>query len=204
MFTYSIFNIILIGVLSFTLLLLSIGMLLSLRFQKKQQKRYNEVIKIVNEKKDEVINVKSGLTEEEIYKVDPDVNIQSLTTELFDKFKGLQLKIKNHDSNNIENLATTPTLEFVKSRIDAYKNNGYYEVMDDIELQGYSIIEFEKEKLKLRIHVVCKNYKKLGDEVISGSDIKPIEEIIIIEYVKIDDNWVIIDVDKVLERKIAN
>lgn len=196
-------GIIFIMAISFTLILIGIGMIISLRFQKKQQKKFEEVEEIVKSKQNVIFEFKSGLTNEELLRVNPKLDIGSLATDLFNTFKELEFKIKTHDDTNLEKLVVGTTLNFIKSRIDTYRVNGYYEVMDDIELLEYAFVEYNKESLKFRIKVNCINFKKINDDIISGNESKKIEEILIISYRYVSNKWLIDDIDKVLEKKMA-
>ena len=195
--------IIFIMAISLTLILIGVGMLLSLKFQKRQQKKLKEVEDIVKSKQNVIFEFKSGLTNEELLRINPKLDINGLATCLFNTFKELELKIKNHDDSDLDKLVVGTTLNFIKSRIDTYKINGYFEVVDDIDLLEYAFVEYNKDSLKFRIKINCINYKKINNDIISGSEFKKLEEVLIISYKNISNNWLIEDIDKVLEKKMA-
>ena len=195
--------IIFIMAISLTLILIGVGMILSLKFQKRQQKKLKEVEDIVKSKQNVIFEFKSGLTNEELLRKNPKLDINGLATCLFNTFKELELKIKNHDDSDLDKLVVGTTLNFIKSRIDTYKINGYFEVVDDIDLLEYAFVEYNKDSLKFRIKINCINYKKINNDIISGSEFKKLEEVLIISYKNISNNWLIEDIDKVLEKKMA-
>ncbi len=195
--------IIFIMAISLTLILIGVGMLLSLKFQKRQQKKLKEVEDIVKSKQNVIFEFKSGLTNEELLRINPKLDINGLATCLFNTFKELELKIKNHDDSDLDKLVVGTTLNFIKSRIDTYKINGYFEVVDDIDLLEYAFVEYNKDSLKFRIKINCINYKKINNDIISGNEFKKLEEVLIISYKNISNNWLIEDIDKVLEKKMA-
>ena len=94
--------------------------------------------------------------------------------------------------------------ELYTSKIASMQEKDTKHVIDGIDLMGYSIIEFEKEKLKFRVSINCFDYKLKNEEIISGSNLEKLSQINIITFEKIDDKWLISNIEKAFEQKLSN
>lgn len=195
-------NFILVIFLSIVIFICSIGILIATRFQNKQKKKYQECLRLIKEKEDGTLSVKNGLDIEEIKKVDKNIDPNKLMMKLYDTYLELINKLNNNDKD-FENILNGFIKEFYENKIDIYNQRGYLEIIDSIELVNYSITEFEKEKLKFRVSITCFNYKKVNDQIISGSNLERVEQIIILTYVKNKKKWLINNIEKVYEKKLS-
>lgn len=180
-----------------------IGIIMAINFQKKQNKKYNNCVKLINEKKTDTIKIKDGLTNEEINKIDPSVDADKLMLELYNTYLDLENKMKSFDKN-LDMTLTGFMKDFYISKIDNYSNSGFSDTTDGIELIGYSIIEFKKNLLKFRIKMNCFNYKKKNNKIVSGSNLEKVEQVIILTFKKVENKWLINKYEKVYERKLSN
>ena len=195
-------NYIVVISLSIVILICSIGIIISMRFQNKQKKKYQECVRLIKEKEDGTLNVKNGLDIEEIKKIDKNIDPNKLMMKLYDTYLEFVNKLNNNDKG-FENILSGFIKEFYENKIDIYNQRGYVEVIDSIELVNYSITEFEKEKLKFRVSITCFNYKKVNDQIISGSNLERVEQIIILTYIKNKRKWLINNIEKVYEKKLS-
>lgn len=195
-------NIVVVVIASVTIIICSICIIIATKFQKKQKKKYNEVLNIVKEKEGEIFKVKDGLTKEDISKIDSKVNLDKLMQELYNTYVKLETKIKKLDSK-LDNILVGYLKEFYINKIENFKENGYADITDGIELINYSITEYSKEKLKFRVNINCFSYKTINNEIVSGSNLEKIQRIIILTYENIDNKWLISAYDKVYEKKLS-
>ena len=194
---------ILIIIISIVIIICSVGIITSSRFQRKQKKKYKEVNKLVKENKNLTFQVKNGLSKEEINNIDNEVDVDLLMKELYDTYLRFENKMKSFDVN-LDDVLVGYIREFNKNRIENFKNRGFADITDGIELINYSITEFGKEKLKFRVTINCFSYKKVNDEIVSGSNLEKVERIVILSYEKINNQWLISDYDKIYEKKLSN
>lgn len=196
-------NAIVIVIISVIVFVCSLGIVLATKFQRKQKQKYNDCLNIIKEKENSTFQVKNGLSKEEIEKIDSNVNVDKLMSDLYNSYLSLQEKLKNMDSN-FDDLLTGYVKEFYINKIESLNQKGYRDVTDGIDLINYSITEFSKEKLKFRITINCFEYKLLNDKIVSGSNLEKKEQISIITYEKVNNEWLISNIEKVLERKLSN
>ena len=175
----------------------------ALKFQKKQKKKYSDLEKIINERQNEFFCVKDGLSYEDIVNIDNSVNVNELMKSLYETYLSFEDKIKNSDKN-FDGILTGFFKDFYINKIDNYKINGYKEINDRINLTGYSISEFSKDKLKFKIDISCFNYKMLNDSIVSGSNLYRVQQIALITYEKVENKWLISNYDKIYERKLSD
>lgn len=195
-------NIIVVVIATVSIIVCSIGIIIATKFQSKQKKKYKAVLNIVKEKEGEVFRVKDGLAKEDINKIDDSVNVDKLMQELYDTYLQLENKIKKSDSK-LDNVLVGFLKEFYINKIENFKEKGYADITDGIELINYSIIEYNKEKLKFRVTINCFSYKTINNEIVSGSNLEKMQKIIILTYEKTNDKWLISSYDKVYERKLS-
>ena len=191
-----------IAVVTITIIVSSIGIVIGIRFQKKQKEKYRIIEKLVNENKDMLFQVKDNLTSEEINKIDSTINVEELMSKLYDIYLTFERKTKDLDSN-LDDILTESLKEFYVNKIELFKKNSYMDIKDGIDLIGYSITEFNKDSLKFRININCYDYKTINGEIVRGSDKFKVEQIMVISYTKINDNWLINSFDKIYERKLS-
>jgi len=195
-------NYIMVIISTIVILVCSISIIISIRFQNKQKRKYKECLRLIKEKEDGTLNVKNGLDEKDIKKIDSKIDINKLMMQLYDIYLEFVNKLNNNDKN-FENILDGFIKEFYENKIDIYTNKGYIEIIDTIELVNYSITEFDKEKLKFRINITCFNYKMINDNVISGSKYERVEQIFILTYIKSKRKWLISNIEKVYEKNLS-
>lgn len=197
-------NYIIVIVLStVAILVCSIGVIISIRFQKKQKKKFKELTNLINQNKDAKFNIKEGLSKEEINKLDSSVDVDNLMRNLYNIYLDFENKIKTLN-NDFDDILTGNIKDFNISRIELFKQRNFIDVTDGIELINYSIIEYNKNSLKFRVTINCFSYKLVNDRVVSGSNLEKIEKIILLDYEKIEDKWLISNYDKIYEKKLSN
>lgn len=195
--------IIVIVLASITIIISSIAIIISIRFQNKQKKKYDECIQIINENKYNILSVKDSLTPEDIYNIDNTINVESLMNNLYNTYLKFEDKIKNFNSD-LDDVLTGYLKYFYINKIKNFKENGYADIKDNIELIAYSIIEFSEKKLKFRININCFDYKMINDQIVSGSNSIKVEQVLLLSYEKINGNWLIYSYDKIYEKKLSN
>jgi len=199
----NIISIIVIIITSIIIIICSIGIITASKFQNKQRKKYKEVDDLIKKNKKSIFKIKDGLTKAEISKIDNEVDVDILINELFSLYIELENKIKNLDTN-FDEILTGYIKDTYINKIENFKNKSSREVTEGIDLVNYNIIEYTKEKLKLRITINCFSYKINEDKIVSGSNLEKIERIILLIYKKINNKWLISDCDRIYERKLSN
>lgn len=188
-------------IITIIIVLCTIGIVAANKVQQKQQKKYNDCIKAINEREDETYNYDGSLTPGQIRKKDNTVNPEELQKRLYDKFLSLQEKVNNLD-DSFDGLLTGFIKKIYSDRINLYKESDTQEKLEKINLIGYSITEFSKKELKFRVKITAINYKIRGNDIISGSNTNYLEQIYIITYEKIGKVWKISNIEKVLDKKM--
>ena len=188
-------------VITIIMIICAIGIVYATQVQNQQQQKYLNCIKAINEREDESYNYDGSLTSKQIKKKDKTVNPEELQKKLYEKFLSLQEKINNLD-DKLDTLLTGFIKIVYADRINLYKDNNTCEKLENINLIGYSIIEFDKDKLKFRLKINALNYKMKGNEVISGSNKERVELIYVITYEKHGKVWKISNIEKVMEKKM--
>jgi len=180
-------NIFVTTILSIIIIGCSIGLIISINFQHKKNKKYKEYLDIIKEKKNEIFQLKTGLTKEDINKINDSVDVDILMKELYNIYLNLQNKIKEQDTNLDDIL--------IKKIKNIYKNkiiSGYKNTNGNIELLGYTIIEYLDNKLKFRINII------------TDVNLKKYEKVLIISYENINNIWLINNIESVYEQKLDN
>lgn len=198
----STWHIIVVVISIVTIIVCSIGIIIATKFQNKQKKKYNEVLNIVKEKEGEIFKVKDGLTKEDVNKIDSKVNMDKLMQELYNIYLSLENKIKKSDSK-LDDVLVGYLKDFYINKIENFKEKGYADITDGIELINYSITEYNREKLKFRVNINCFSYKTINNEIVSGSNLERMQRIILLTYENINGKWLISAYDKVYEKKLS-
>lgn len=196
-------NIIVVVICTVVIVVCSIGIIIATKFQNKQRKKYNEVKNIINKNKSARFSVKDGLTKEEINNIDTEVDVDVLMRKLYDIYLELENKVKVFDTN-LDNVLAGYLKDFYINKIENFKEKGFADITDGIELINYSITEYSKEKLKFRITTNCFSYKTMNNKIVSGSNLEKVEQIISLEYKKVEGKWLISSYDKIYEKKLSN
>lgn len=197
------YQIVLIMIITVGVFFCTLGLMFSVKFQQKQKKKYSNCVKLIKEKENTTVGVSNGLSKEDIALIDKDVDVDNLMSSLYDSYIELINRINNLDSN-LKDLLTHNMSELYTSKIASMQEKNTKHVIDGIDLMGYSIIEFEKEKLKFRVSINCFDYKLKNEEIISGSNLEKLSQINIITFEKIDDKWLISNIEKAFEQKLSN
>lgn len=199
----SVVNVVVVVIASVVIIVCSIGIIIASRFQNKQKKKFDEVNYLVNKNKSATFQVKDGLTKEEINNIDSEVDVDILMKELYSTYLQLENKIKNLDTN-LDNILVGYIKEFNINRIENFKNRGFTDITDGIELINYSITEYSKEKLRFRLTINCFSYKTVDNQIVSGSNLEKIQKILLLSFERVDDKWLISSYDKIYEKKLSD
>lgn len=203
MLTISLINIIIWTILIGIIILCTIGIVIASIFQSKKEKKLEECLNIIKEKGDIKFEVKDSLTKEDIKKINKNVDINKLMDSLYNKFLKFIDKVKDNDIN-LDQLLGGVIKDFYITKLENFKSAEYKEILDIVDLKGYSITEYSKEKLQFRIAVICYDYKLLNETIISGSNLIKLEEVFLLTYEKIGNKWLITNYDKVYEKKLSD
>ena len=202
MLTIETVNIVLTTVLTIIIIVCSVGIIIASKFQTKQTKKYEECLNLIKEKENGTINPNDGIDMDKIKKIDKNTDINKLMVSLYDTYLAFVKKLNTN--SDLTNFLDVFIGELYKSKVEIYKAKGFCEITDNIELINYSILEYEKNKLKFRINISCLNYKLRGDVVISGSNIDKVEQIFLLTFVKKNKKWLISNIEKVYEKKLGS
>lgn len=194
-------NLVVIVLATVIIIVCSIGIIIASKFQNKQKKKYNDCIRIIKEKENATFQIKNGLSKEEINNISPDINVDKLMSDLYDKYIELENKVKLEDSN-FDGLLIGHIKDLYINKVEVSKTKNYIEINDGIDLINYSITEFTKDKLKFRITVNCFNYKRSNDTIVSGSNLEKVEQVIILTYEKHNNDWLISKYEKAYEKRL--
>lgn len=190
-------------IIGLVLILASAGLIIALIYQKKQEKKYKNCLKIIKEKGNKKFSNKTELTEEELNKVDPDVDMGKLMNDLFQKYLEFQKKF-NEKVSDFDNLLSDGMKIKYTNMLSLDENMKTHTIIDKIDLINYSIVSFDKEFLEFRVTIDCVKYKMRDDEIISGNNLNKIEIVNIINFIKKQDDWLIDDIDEVYEKKLSD
>lgn len=196
-------NIIIWAILIGIIILCTIGIVIASIFQSRKNKKYKNLIDKIKEDSNLRFEIKDGLSKDDINKIDSEVDVDKLMQTLYETYLSFIDKI-NNNNDNFDNLLDNPAKTFYIRRLDNFKLNGYRQEIKNIDLIGYSIVEYSKNILKFRINVNCLDYKLQNNNIVSGSNLIKLEQVIILTFEKKDQNWLIINYDKIYERKLSN
>ena len=197
----NIVNVIITVICTIVIVVCSIGIIVASRFQNKQKKKYDEIKNIIN--KGTSSRLKYGLTKEDINNIDSEVDVDLLMKELYNTYLDFENRIKTFDTN-LDDILVGYLKNFYITKIQNYKESGFSDIIDEIELLGYYITDYSKEKLKFRININCFSYKGADGELVGGSNLEKVEQLISLEYKKVEDKWLISSYEKIYEKKLSN
>lgn len=187
---------------TFAIVFSSIGIIISIKVQRRQKNKYKQLESIINENREARFKIKYCLTPEDIKKIDSTLDVNSLMDGLYNTYLELEKRLKRLDAD-LDGIVGGYLKDFYINKIQNFKDKGYNDIKDDINLLGYSITEFEANKLKFRINITCFDYKTNNGKIVSGSDSKRTEEVIILEYKKVNNKWLIWSYEKIYEKKLS-
>ena len=191
-------NSIIYVVLTVTIVVCSLGLVIAIKFQNKQNKKYQECLKLIKEKENKTLNDQTFIEIEEL----KDIDINKLMIELYDTYLLFVDRLNNNDKN-FENILSENLKDFYEDKIDIYNKKYYKEITNNIELINYSILECQNGQLKFRITINCFNYKQKNEQIISGNNLQRVEQVFIVNYIKTNDKWLIDAIEKVLEKNLS-
>jgi len=181
-------------IFSSIIVICSIIIIICIRFENKQKKKYNECLRLIKEKENNTLNDNIMYTND------------NLENKLMDTLYNIYLEFINKLNKNqkdFDNLLDGFAKEFYENKVDIYSIKNCFEITDYIDLQGYSLIEHTDESLKFRVKITCVSYKKINEEIVSGDNLNKIEQINIITYEKNNNDWLITNIEKVYEKKLS-
>ncbi len=194
-------NIFVILIATISILGSLIGVIIASKFQRKQKKKYNDCIDLINKRENSVFEIKSGLDELEIKNIDSSVNVNMLMNNLYNIYLQLENNIKNLN-DNFDGILTGTIKDIYKNKIEICKLKNYSDIIDGVNLINYSITDFSKDKLKFRITMNAFSYKISNNNIVSGSNLERVEIVVILTFDKVDDYWLISNYEKVYEKKL--
>jgi len=188
--------------LSIVIMICSIGIVVSIKFQNRQKKKYEECLKLIKEKENSCLGINNAVNNKNIFLEDA-VELNKLMEQLYQLYLDM-IKDLNELDINVANKLDGFIKEFYLERIERNKEKNLVDIVDNIHLNSSSILEYTQDKLKLRININALCYKKNNGEIISGSNTEMVEQIIIITYNKVGENWLINNIENVYEKKVSN
>ena len=121
--------VIVVVIVSISIIVSSIAIVIAVKFQKLKRNKYAELEKIMKEKEGVKFEVKDALTEDEINRIDPEVNVSELMRNLYNIFLLFQEKMKNLE-NNLDDVLYGELKDFYINKIDnclKRKNDDFFE-----------------------------------------------------------------------------
>lgn len=195
-------NLVIVILLTIIIVFCSLGIILSYNLQRKQKKKYKECLTLIKERENGLFQVKNGLSNEDIKKIDKNVNVDKLGIDLYNAYLDFITCMNNNDINALKKL-TGFIKKVYENKLDILNQKKHNEIIDGIDLNNYSILEYSKTKIKFRVNIYCFSYKKNEDIIISGSNLEKIEQTSIITFEKVKTKWYISNIEKVYENKIS-
>ena len=196
-------NLVVVALTTVIILVCTIGIIIASKFQNKQKQKYNDCLRIIKEKENSTFQIKSSLSREEINGIDPSIDVDILMSDLYNKYLKLENNLKILD-DDFDELLIGNIKDIYIGKVNIFKNKNYVEVNDGIDLINYSITEFKENKLKFRVTVNCFNYKKSNEEIVSGSNLEKVEQVIILTFEKGNNEWLISGYEKVYEKQLQS
>lgn len=194
---------ILITLVTVVIVICSVAIFLAVRFQKKNSKKYDDLMKILSEKENTMFELKNGMTKEEINKINPNIDVDLLISNLSNTYLDLESHISDMNTD-FDNILTGLIKEFYINKIESFKLKNYKEIKDKIDLIKCFIEEYSNDIIKFKININCLNYKLENDVIISGSNIKKKEQVIELIYKNVDNKWLISDYNIVYEKELCD
>lgn len=189
-------NKIMLVILIIILFIISVGIVLSVIFNSKQSKKYDECLRLIREKENGTLKSKNDLN------IDSKVDLNKLMQKLYDIYLDFINKLNSNDESLLV-LLDRFIKEVYKNKLNIYITKNIIEITDSVELLNYSILEYEENKIQFRINISCFNYKKTKEIIVSGNNLERVEQIFLITYVKSKNKWLINNIEKVYEKKLS-
>ena len=180
-----------------------IGIVMSIRFQKKQKEKYSHLEELISENKDLTFSIKNGFSEEEVSKIDPNIDVNALMSNLYQIYLDFLNRTNNLDLY-YDDILTKEYKEIYINKVNNYKRNGYKDLIENINLVGYSINKFTENKIEFRINIECNSYKTLNGSIVSGSTSYKVQHIDLVTYKKENGKWLISNCNAIYEKKLSN
>lgn len=196
-------NFAIVILLTVVIVISSIVIVIAIKIQNKQRKIYKECIKLIEAKENGTFEIGNGLTEYEIKKLNKRVNVEKLMIELYNIYISFRIDLNKCNKKALTKL-TGFIREYYNNKIDIYTEKGHREIIDSIDLNNYSILEYSKNKIKFRINNSCFSYKINNGVIIEGTNQEKVELVTIVTYVKVSKKWLINNIEKVYEKKVSN
>lgn len=145
------------------------------------------VITYANNKTDKSRNIKNPnksnisnnlyreLTDDEMHKIDPDINKQELYQQCFNLYKDIQIAWMNFDFDGLKKYTTDELYHMYESQLKVLKAKHQQNIMSDIEFVSAKVIDITVEngveKVKLYLNTITRDYV-INDkkEVVRGND----------------------------------
>lgn len=188
--------------ISIVILICSMGIVVSIRIQNRQKKKYDECLRLIKEKEQGCMGINNAMNNEKIFFED-NVDLNKLMTQLNRMYLDM-LKELNELDTNVANKLDGFIKEFYLEKIERSKEKGIVDIVDKVSLNSSSILEYTQDRLKLRININAVCYKKNNERIISGSNVDMLEQITILTYNKVGENWLINNIEKVYEKKVSD
>ena len=175
-----------------------ISIILAIKFQKQQRKKYENNLKYIKENNIEYLTYKSELNPNEIKSIDKNINVKELMNNLYNTYLEFENNI-NNSINNFDNVLTGPLKEIFELNLDDARLRELKTKKEKINLISYSIIEFNKNKLRFRININCL-YQIKKNKMVKRNDLVSVELVLILDYKLVEDKWLIYNIEKVYEK----
>lgn len=185
-----------------SILILIISIILAYKFKRKQNKRYREIKNMLNKNKNATFEIKEGISKEEISLIDSNVDIEILMKDLYNTYLTFETKLRNLDEN-FDDILDDDFKTFNIYKVKNFKEKGIADIIDNIDLVSYAIINYTTTELTFRVVINCLSYKMLNNEIVSGSNLNKVQKILLITYKKINDKWLISSYDEIYEKKLS-
>lgn len=193
------YQIILIIIITVGTLLCTIGLMFSVKFQHQQKKKYKNCVNLIKEKENATMGVNDSLLSTNVESMDAD----KILFELYNIYLDFQNKLNELDKS-VCDLLTGHMKDLYMSKVENMKEKSIMDIIENIDLLNYSIMENKEEQVKIRVNISCLSYKMKNNKIISGSNLEKISQINIITFDKFENSWLISNIEKVYEQKLGN
>ncbi|MDO4963203.1 MAG: hypothetical protein Q4E75_03805 [bacterium] len=194
---------ILITLVTVVIVICSVAIFLSVRFQKKNNKKYNDLVKLLSEKENVTFELKNGMTKEEINQINPNIDVDSLITNLCNIYMDFESHVSDMNTD-FDNILTGMLKEFYINKLESFKLKNYKEVKNEIDLIKYFIEEYSNDTIKFKVNINCFNYKLENNIIVSGSNLNKKEQVIELIYKNVSGKWLISAYDIVYEKELCD
>lgn len=202
MLTISYANKVLLVILTVLLLMFTIGIIVSMKFLKKQAKKYRDCLRLIKEKENGILNEEYGVNDKEIKKIEKVSDVNKLKEILYKTYLKFVDRLTNND-NDFKNILDDFISKYYQNKISIYIKKNKKEIISDIELKKSSILEYNKKELKFKINITCINYVMMDENIISGNPDAKVEQIFILTYVKNKQKWLINNIENVYTENLS-